>query len=236
MRISTVVLFATSLMANQTTINTNISLDIDLEPNIMQASFTYQNTSKTPEPLLDAFSKINDTVVAFNKKYNNTHTKCKGGQNRISPQYSYKNSVRKFEHYSGSLSYTCRFSDIKAYNTLIGMSMFGSEKITLNPIQWILSDDITTKAKEKLTDELFIEIKRKASHYSSLLDKSCHISKINLGHQNIPSPRPMLQRESVDMVMAKSVSNFQPTKDSQTIKRNASVTYICDKNKKERSK
>lgn len=225
--ISALFFISLSLNASEITIKKTITAEESIPTTLMQTSFTIEKSAKEPNDILKSFSISNKNIIELSKKEEIT---CKGGQNRIYPEYSLlEKNQRIFNGYKGSVSYECTFDKIQGYNVLLNTSLESGQRLNLSPIQWIVTD-AKKKESEKIAEEkLSKEALRVVENYTLYLNAKCSLKSLEV-ISNIPhAPYMMTYAKSERMNSTASLENFQPTQENILIQVSGIVEISCVK-------
>jgi len=209
-------------------ISKNMTFDKKLKPTIMSSSITASMQDIDKIKIQKLFKEAIE--ISTNKNI------CTNGSYIISPEYKYirlKDGLtnKTFNGYTGNIRFDCKFKDTKKIDNIISkMDNISSQKdklkLTLNPIVWILEENISKEESNKLE----LKALRYANDYSKYLSdgysKKCTIKKIDLhGTPNISRPRPLYGAE---ISMARESISTKPINSELTLKYNASYLFSCN--------
>ncbi|MCK9336229.1 MAG: SIMPL domain-containing protein [Arcobacteraceae bacterium] len=213
-----------AISASATVIVDEIVVSQSVYPDIMVSSFSVTKKSKTPNEILSSFKDIHEHI-----KYEKTKAiKCEGGQHYITPEYRYDNGIRTQLGYSGSVSYKCEFKKIEAFNDIISFKLKTDEAISLNPINWVVSDIQNDKIQQELENEIYQKTFQKQQNLSKIFNKACIIKEINfVSNIDFQSMPRMLTTSKTAMISSDAMESFEPTKDEQSITKRAYVAVEC---------
>lgn len=212
-----------AISASATVIVDEIQASKSVYPDIMVSSFSVSNKSKTPNEILASFKNIHEHI-----QYEKTKAiKCEGGQHYITPEYSYDKGIRTQLGYSGSVSYRCEFKKIDAFNDIINFKLKTDEAISLNPINWEVSNYQNGTIQFELENEIYQKTFQKQQNLSKIFNKACIIKEINFVSNIDHQPMPRMFATKMAMSSNDMMESFEPTKDEQTITKKAYITIEC---------
>jgi hypothetical protein len=226
MRLSKYLLWLTlpALSYAQITITVAQSVSKTLIPNTLQGYLSFEERSKNPN---DIKLHIN-TLVAEVKKLDPNKEMCRGGGYQLSPYYNYTNQKQEFMGYSANLSFSCEFTTIEQYNTLVS-ALDKTTAQNVKKTQGALTWGVNAKTKEneelELRKTMISHSLKDATVFSKEIGKECSLNGLNFGgYSQQPMPVNMM-RSSMAMDSAPTES---PLQNDETITISATATYLCN--------
>jgi len=214
------------IFANETMIKKTIMIEESIPATLMQTSFFIEKEGKDPSEVLKSFSATNKSILELTKKED---INCKGGQNRINPNYVYDGEKKGmvFNGYKGSVSYVCTFDKIESYNALLNASFDNGQRLRLSPIQWIITDEKKKEMERVSEQKLAKEALFTVQEYASLLDTKCSLKSLEI-IPNSSRPLNMLAyAKSERLATSSNLENFQPTQDNVIVQLSGMIEILC---------
>lgn len=208
---------------NETSIKKSIVVQERIPATLMQTSFTVEKEEQTPNEILKSFSSTNKIIVGIGEKEEIT---CKGGQNRINPNYVVGEKNKSvFSGYRGAMSYICTFDKIQSYNVLLNTSLDGGQRLNLSPIQWVALESKKKESEKALEQKLTKEALTSVSEYSDILSSKCSLKSLEF-ISSVPYRQNMVSFAKAERLVA-PLENFQPTQDDIVMQLTGMVEILC---------
>ena len=208
-------------------ISKNMTFSKELRPTIMSSTITAIIKDKDKLKIQELFKEV--IKISSDEKI------CTDGSYSISPHYKY---IRKkdglseniFDGYTGRINFECKFKDTKKIDNIISkMDKVSSKKdklkLTLNPISWILEEEISKKEIDKLELEALNYTKSYTRYLSDIYSKKCAVKRVDLYNSSNIRLRSM-PRE--DMAMMKNSITTEPINKDLTLKYSAAYLFSCE--------
>jgi predicted secreted protein len=217
------------LLLAETAVTLHESASLKVEPDTMRTTLAFDALSQEEAPIAHAFNSVIKSVKRANEQ--KEALECRGGSYRITPRYSWANKKQTFDGYSGSLSFSCEFSQIDAYNRLsqeldTHLNAWPDLKRRQGGVIWAVSQKREQQTQLKLERMLIKRIERKAEHLSKAMGQRCTTRSILFdGTPSLPMPLRMMKAERMEMAAAPIET---PILDDETLICGATVTYGCE--------
>jgi len=212
-----------ALTYGQITLTMPHSVSKTLVPNTLQGYLSFEERSKNPNDIKQHMN----TLVTQVKKLDPNKEMCRGGGYQLSPYYNYTNQKQEFMGYSAHLSFTCEFSTIEQYNTLISeldKITAHNVKKTQGALMWVVNAKTKENEELELRKTMISHSLKNADIFSKASGKECQLSGLNFGgdFETVPVN---LMRSSMAM---DSIPTESPLQNDATITINATATYLCN--------
>lgn len=208
-----------------TLIKKNIVIEEGIAATLMRTTFLIEKEAKEPSGILKSFSASNKSILDLTEKED---IRCKGGQNRIFPNYIYHSDKKQnvFTGYKGAVSYDCTFDKIESYNALLNASFEDGQRLNLSPIQWIITEEKKKEVLKMSEKKLAKEALSAVNDYALILNKKCTLHTLEIASD---SPRPLHMASYAKSVSASAMlENFQPTQDNVVVQLTGMVEIQCE--------
>lgn len=221
MKTSVMALIIPALACAQMTISTVERTSAEALPDVLRGGLGFEEEAKNPEKIREDFNAI----IAALKRNDPDARYCRDGGYNLSPRYSYKNQKQEFIGYGGTLSFTCEFPGIDAYNALSGSvdrALAPEVRKTQGPLAWGVSAQKRETLRRKLKTQLLRKARDEAEAFSAETGLTCRPEKI--AFTDGARPMPVMLR-----TMEASGGTESPIRADEEVTVEASVDYSCVK-------
>ncbi|MBP9492854.1 MAG: SIMPL domain-containing protein [Sulfurospirillum sp.] len=211
----------------QMSITTLESASQTVPPDTLRATFHFTEENKNTNVIKEHLNAIITQVKQWDSKSNT----CTGGGYHLSPRYTYKEQKQTFIGYSGTLSFSCAFNDIEAYNTLLGKIESVKASAVLSDygaLFWEVSPKVLQNTRLAMRSSLLRIAQEQASYFSNETQKQCHVSAMTFEDAHINRP-PLMQSmaRSTGAMKVASEPIQEPLHVDEVLRLSATVTYTC---------
>ena len=211
----------------QMSITTLESTSQTVSPDTLRATLHFTEENKNANVIKEHLNAIITQV----KQWDSKSDICTGGGYHLSPRYTYKEQKQTFIGYSGTLSFSCTFNDIEAYNTLLGKIENTKAPAALSDygaLFWEVSPKVLQNTRLAMRSSLLRIAQEQASYFSNETQKQCHVSAMTFEDAHINRP-PLMQSmaRSTGAMKVASEPIQEPLHVDEVLRLSATVTYTC---------
>ena len=211
----------------QMSITTLESTSQTVSPDTLRATLHFTEENKNANVIKEHLNAIITQV----KQWDSKSDICTGGGYHLSPRYTYKDQKQTFIGYSGTLSFSCTFNDIEAYNTLLGKIESVKASAVLSDygaLFWEVSPKVLQNTRLAMRSSLLRIAQEQASYFSNETQKQCHVSAMTFEDAHINRP-PLMQSmaRSTGAMKVASEPIQEPLHVDEVLRLSATVTYTC---------
>jgi len=216
------------LWLGATTLTTEESVSMEVEPDAMQTRIGFEEQGMQQSAIRAHFNTLLQTIKRHDGKKG---MECRGGGMRIAPSYRWVDNRQQSDGYRGSMEATCTFKDIDAFNALskeleTAAKAYRDLKLRQEEIVWIVTPEAARRNAARLEDRLIKKIRQRESRLSESMGQQCRADAIALGsarHQ-----RPPVSPVAEAKMMHAAVPVEAPIEARETQSLEATVTFRCD--------
>lgn len=205
-------------------INDTAEVTWSVLPDTMNSNVSMKYSSDSFKSATDAMEKA--AVIA------KTQSDCTYRSYSVSPRYIYDDKKRVLDSYQGSISFSCSFTDIKTFDSVLNdvNSLAESDKryeLSVGSVYWSVSDEKMTKAKKDIRADVISEVYDMAKTFSSATNKICMANEITFEGASRPAAVFLESAVAPRSMNAKAFDTTAPEREEVDVSVRADFSLIC---------